>query len=80
MIANSGWREHLTESTQRQSKPADRFPMERLNDSLDKVDYRGKFTESAAGIERAVYELKTGGRTGARKSIIFLTDDRGAHP
>lgn len=53
------------------SDPASR---KRLNDSLDKVDYRGKFTDSAAGIERAVYELKTGGRTGARKSIIFLTD------
>ena len=46
----------------------------RLTGSLDKVDYRGKFTDSAAGIERAAYELKTGGRNEARKSIIFLTD------
>ncbi len=53
------------------SDPASR---ERLINSLDKVDYRGKFTNSAAGIERAVYELKTGGRTETRKSIIFLTD------
>ena len=53
------------------SDPASR---ERLINSLDKVDYRGKYTNSAAGIERAVYELKTGGRTETRKSIIFLTD------
>ena len=46
----------------------------RLTGSLDKVDYRGKLTDSAAGIERAAYELKTGGRNEARKSIIFLTD------
>ncbi len=46
----------------------------RLADSLGKVDYRGKFTDSAAGIERAVYELKSEGREAARQSIIFLTD------
>lgn len=45
-----------------------------LSSSLKKVDYRGKFTDSAAGIERAAYELKNDGRKQARKSIIFLTD------
>ncbi|BBO91082.1 FHA domain-containing protein [Desulfosarcina ovata] len=45
-----------------------------LAESLEKVDYRGKFTDSAAGIERAAYELKTKGRAHTRKSIIFLTD------
>jgi pSer/pThr/pTyr-binding forkhead associated (FHA) protein/Mg-chelatase subunit ChlD len=45
-----------------------------LKDSLGKVDYRGQFTDSAAGIERAVYELKNSARADARKSIVFLTD------
>lgn len=48
--------------------------MKRLADNLEKIDYHGKFTDSAAGIERAAYELKTNGRSGARKSIVFLTD------
>ena len=47
---------------------------QQLAASLEMVDYRGKFTDSAAGIERAVYELKNSGRPAARKSIIFLTD------
>ena len=42
--------------------------------SLDLIDFRGKFTNSPAGIERAVYELKTNGRRHAEKVIIFLTD------
>jgi Mg-chelatase subunit ChlD len=41
---------------------------------LDVIDFRGKFTNSPAGIERAVYELKTKGRREAEKIIIFLTD------
>lgn len=41
---------------------------------LEKVDYRGKFTNSPAGIERAIYELKNRGRKKAQKTIIFLTD------
>ncbi len=53
---------------------ADSDARQRLNASLGKIDYRGKFTDSAAGIERAAYELKTTGREAARKSIVFLTD------
>ncbi len=53
---------------------SDAAARQRLNASLKKIDYRGKFTDSAAGIERAVYELKTAGRSHARQSIIFLTD------
>jgi len=41
---------------------------------LDLIDFRGKFTNSPAGIERAVYELKTNGRRNGEKIIIFLTD------
>lgn len=42
--------------------------------SLDTVNYKGLFTNSPAGIERAIYELKTYGRSDAQKVIIFLTD------
>jgi pSer/pThr/pTyr-binding forkhead associated (FHA) protein/Mg-chelatase subunit ChlD len=46
----------------------------RFLESLAKVDFKGKFTNSPAGIERAIYELKTSVRKDARKVIIFLTD------
>ena len=42
--------------------------------SLDKVNYKGQLTNSPAGIERAIYELKTSARKDAQKVIIFLTD------
>ncbi len=42
--------------------------------SLDKVNYKGKFTDSPAAIERALYELKLNARKDADKIIIFLTD------
>jgi pSer/pThr/pTyr-binding forkhead associated (FHA) protein/Mg-chelatase subunit ChlD len=41
---------------------------------LDQVDYRGQLTDSPAGIERALYELKTHGRPEADKVIVFITD------
>ena len=43
-------------------------------DSLKNIDYRGQHTNTPGGIERALYELKTRGRSAAQKSIIFLTD------
>lgn len=45
-----------------------------LAGSLDSVDYKGKFTDSPAAIERAIYELKTHGRPDAMKSVVFMTD------
>lgn len=42
--------------------------------NLDEVNYKGQFTNSPAGIERAIYELKMNGRDDAEKVIIFLTD------
>ena len=42
--------------------------------SLGKVNYKGQFTNSPAGIERAIYELKENARKDAQKVIIFLTD------
>lgn len=42
--------------------------------SLDRINYRGLFTDSPAAIERAIYELKNNGRPGAKKLIVFMTD------
>ncbi len=42
--------------------------------SLRKINYKGLFTNSPAGVERAIYELKTYGRKEARKVLILLTD------
>ena len=42
--------------------------------TLERVDYKGQWTNSPAAIERALYELKTNGRKDAEKIIIFLTD------
>lgn len=46
----------------------------RFEASLQSVDFTGAYTNSPAGIERALYELKTKGRPKARKAVIFLTD------
>ncbi len=43
-------------------------------EALKEVDYKGRFTDSPAAIEKALYELKTNGRKNANKLIIFLTD------
>jgi Mg-chelatase subunit ChlD len=42
--------------------------------SLKQINYKGLFTDSPAGIERAIYELKINGRDEAQKLIIFMTD------
>jgi pSer/pThr/pTyr-binding forkhead associated (FHA) protein/Mg-chelatase subunit ChlD len=42
--------------------------------SLNKVNYRGQFSNIPAAIERAIYEIKTRGRKDAQKIIIFMTD------
>lgn len=41
---------------------------------LEIIDYRGRFTNSPAGMERAIYELKRHGRLEAEKIVIFMTD------
>jgi hypothetical protein len=38
------------------------------------IDYRGQRTNSPAGIERALYELRTNGRADAERIIVFITD------
>jgi Mg-chelatase subunit ChlD len=47
---------------------------QRLMQSLDQIDFKGKFTNSASGIERALYELKTSVHPKSQRCIIFLTD------
>ncbi len=47
---------------------------ETILSSIDLIDYRGQLTDSPAGIERALYELKINGRDNARKFVIFMTD------
>ena len=48
----------------------------RLEATLSALDYSGQRTDSPAGIERALYELRVRGREDARKAIVFLTDGR----
>lgn len=47
---------------------------QRFMKSLDRIDYKGQFTNTPSGVERAVYELKSNGREDAEKIIILLTD------
>jgi pSer/pThr/pTyr-binding forkhead associated (FHA) protein/Mg-chelatase subunit ChlD len=47
---------------------------ETILNSIEEINYKGLFTDSPAGIERAIYELKNNGRDSAQKSIIFMTD------
>ncbi|MDF1590298.1 MAG: FHA domain-containing protein [Desulfobacterales bacterium] len=42
--------------------------------SLERVNYKGRYSDSPAAIERALYELKTNGRPDAARIIILLTD------
>jgi len=42
--------------------------------SLNNINYKGLFTDTPAGVERAIYELKTHGREDAIKILILLTD------
>lgn len=45
-----------------------------LSDKLEFIDYRGHFTNSAAGMERAIYELTRHGHADSQKIVIFVTD------
>jgi len=47
---------------------------ERFMKSLDRIDYKGQFTNTPSGVERAIYELKLNGREDAEKIIVLLTD------
>ncbi|MGH8372706.1 MAG: VWA domain-containing protein [Gammaproteobacteria bacterium] len=45
-----------------------------LGNALKAIDYRGQWTDTAAALERAVYELSNNGRNSAQKYIILMTD------
>ncbi len=55
---------------------ADVVPGERehLLAGLDNLDFSGQWTETAAAVERALYELRVNGRDEAGKAIILMTD------
>jgi uncharacterized protein YegL len=42
--------------------------------SLDRIDYRGQFTDTGAAMQRAMEVLKQGDHGGRQKFIVFLTD------
>lgn len=43
--------------------------------NLAQLNYRGRWTNTPAALERAIQELKRNGRPGAAKSIVLLNDD-----
>jgi Mg-chelatase subunit ChlD len=45
-----------------------------LQASLEKLDYSGRLTDTAAAIERALYELKHQARPDADRAIVLMTD------
>ncbi|MCG8435469.1 MAG: VWA domain-containing protein [Gammaproteobacteria bacterium] len=46
----------------------------RLLASLSTLDYSGNLTDTAAAVERAIYELRLSARPNADKAIILMTD------
>lgn len=54
--------------------PVDAAAQSAVQESLTKVDYRGQYTNIPAGMERAIYELKSAGRKDATKVVVFMTD------
>jgi pSer/pThr/pTyr-binding forkhead associated (FHA) protein len=47
---------------------------EKLDTGLRAVDYSGRWTDIPGAVERAINELVSGGRKGARHAIILFTD------
>jgi len=45
-----------------------------LANALEGINYRGQWTDSPVAIDRAIYELKTNGRDGTDKIIVFMSD------
>lgn len=68
----------LFDQTARLLEPLELRPpgetQERFVAALARIDYKGRYTNSAVGIERALYELKSNGRPEARRGIVFITD------
>ncbi len=47
---------------------------ERVSESLNHLDYRGRLTDLPAGVERAIYTLHHHSRQAAKKVVVLLTD------
>jgi len=47
-----------------------------LDRALAALDFSGQWTQSGAGVERALYELRAQGRPGAHQAIVLLSDGR----
>ncbi|MFK7899004.1 MAG: FHA domain-containing protein [Myxococcota bacterium] len=47
-----------------------------LSGAMNALDFSGQRTNSPAGIERALYELRENGREAGRRAIIFLSDGK----
>ena len=54
--------------------PVETAGRKRFEAGMAQITYKGRFTHTAAGVERAIYELKENGRAGAQKVIVLLTD------
>lgn len=54
--------------------PAAPGEREQLLNALGSLDYSGQWTETAAAVERALYELRLQGRDDVGKAIILMTD------
>jgi hypothetical protein len=42
--------------------------------ATDKLDYTGRWTQTAGAVERALYELRINGRSGALRAVVVMTD------
>lgn len=42
--------------------------------ALARFDYRGRLTQTASAVERALYELRAEGRPGATRALVLMTD------
>ncbi len=49
-------------------------PSQTLGRTLQSIAYSGQLTNSPAGVERALYELRASGRADAERVIVFITD------
>ena len=47
-----------------------------LDDAMNALDFSGQRTNSPAGIERALYELRENGQAKGRRAIVFLSDGK----
>jgi Mg-chelatase subunit ChlD len=52
----------------------DRRTLPRLQGTLASLDYDGRWTDTAAAVERALYELRYNGRPDALKAVVLMTD------